>query len=79
MTNRVVVYSKPDCPHCVTAKNILKANEVEFDEIIIGSDISLDEFKEKNPTVRSVPAIFLDGNYMGGSASLPEVIKQVEI
>lgn len=73
--NSLVVYTKPDCPHCVTAKQILKVNGIEFDEVIIGSDISLDDFKAQNPTVMSVPALFVNGNHMGGSSSLSEIIK----
>ena len=52
---KTIVYSKPNCPGCVTLKNKLKAEGVEFVEIELGKDISIEAFKEKFPLVRSVP------------------------
>lgn len=52
-----IVYSLPYCPGCVTLKNALKAKGELFKEVVIGEDISLDEFKEKFPGVKSVPYV----------------------
>ena len=51
----LIVYSQPNCPGCVIMKNKLKEEGKTFTEIIIGKDITVDEFKERFPTVRSVP------------------------
>ena len=49
------VYTKDNCPACVTLKTSLaQAGEV-FQEIKIGRDITREEFMEKFPTVRTVP------------------------
>lgn len=78
MNRKLDLYSKPDCVHCVTAKQILSTNLIAFNEFIIGSDISLDEFKAANPTIKTVPAFFVDDVYIGGSSVLSDVIKMME-
>jgi len=52
---KTIVYSKPNCPGCVKLKSKLKAEGVEFVEIELGKDMTIEAFKEKFPTVRSVP------------------------
>lgn len=52
---KTIVYSKPNCPGCVTLKNKLKAEGKEFVEVVLGQDMSIEAFKEKFPEVRSVP------------------------
>ena len=51
---KTIVYSKPNCPGCATLKNKLKAEGVEFVEIELGKDMTIEAFKEQFPTVRSV-------------------------
>ena len=52
---KTIVYSKPNCPACDTLKAKLKAEGVDYEEILLGRDMSIEAFKEKFPTVRSVP------------------------
>ena len=50
-----VVYTKDNCPACVTLKaSLVKAGE-SFKEVLIGRDITREEFMEKFPTIRTVP------------------------
>jgi glutaredoxin len=51
----LIVYSKPNCPGCVTLKDKLKAEGTAFTEVVIGKDITVQEFIERFPDVRSVP------------------------
>lgn len=58
----VVVYGKPDCPDCVTAKKGLTKNKIKFTYV----DLSLEENKKdlemiKKLGFRSVPVIMEDG------------------
>jgi len=55
MTDKLIVYSKTNCPGCVTLKNKLKAEGKEFVEVVLGQDMSIEAFKERFPEVRSVP------------------------
>ena len=51
------VYTKDNCPACVTLKSsLVKAGE-DFKEIKIGRDITREEFMDKFPTVRTVPYV----------------------
>lgn len=54
---KTIVYSKPNCPGCVKLKSELKAEGVEFVEIELGKDMTIEAFKDKFPTVRSVPHV----------------------
>lgn len=52
---KTIVYSKPNCPGCDTLKAKLKSEGVEYVEIMLGKDMTIEDFKAKFPTVRSVP------------------------
>jgi glutaredoxin len=51
------VYSKLNCPACVALKQQLRNDGVEFKEVLIGFDISREDFMKQHPTVRSVPFV----------------------
>lgn len=71
------IYSKPSCPFCVKAKELLDQRGVEYEEI----DVTLDEvalsFIKEEMNLRTVPQIF-DGNavHIGGYDDLVEHYKQ---
>ena len=50
-----IVYTKDNCPACVTLKASLAQAGEAFKEIKIGRDITREEFMEKFPKVRTVP------------------------
>lgn len=50
-----VVYSTPSCPGCVQLKKKLNEEGTEFKEMVIGKDITKEEFWKKYPSVKSVP------------------------
>lgn len=52
-----IVYSKTNCPGCVALKARLKAEGVEFKEIVLGQDMDYEDFFERYPDVRSVPFV----------------------
>lgn len=56
----ITVYSKDNCPGCETLKAKLKAEGTPFTEIKLGRDMSVSEFKELFPEVRSVPHVVED-------------------
>ncbi len=74
---KVTVYSTPTCPHCVHAKEFLKENDVDFEDI----DVSADRDKAKEMVEKSgqmgVPVIDVDGKIVVGfdQAKLQELIK----
>lgn len=52
-----LVYTKDNCPACITLKaSLAKAGEA-FKEIRIGRDITREHFMEMYPLVRTVPYV----------------------
>lgn len=51
------VYTKDNCPACVTLKASLAQSGEAFSEVKIGRDITREDFMSKFPNVRTVPYI----------------------
>lgn len=70
-TPKIDIYTKFACPFCVRAKHLLKNKGASFNEY----DITLggpkrQEMLERAPGARTVPQIFIDDVYVGGSDEL---------
>jgi glutaredoxin len=81
----LTVYSKDLCPHCVQAKNYLKAKNINFREINIEQDVEAREFII-NQGLRTMPQIFMDGKIFveGGWTGLSkmtaeEILSEIEL
>lgn len=66
MGKDVKVYSTPTCPYCLRAKQFLKENNIEFDDI----DVSADQQKANEMIEKSgqmgVPVLEIDGEIIVG-------------
>lgn len=68
---RAVIFSRPGCPHCARAKDLLRTQGIGFDEIVVGRDTKMSAVTAL--TGRStVPQVFLDGRHIGGADDLTE-------
>lgn len=68
----VTIYTKPTCPYCVAAKQLLGNKNVEFTEIEV-FDMTSDEraaLSEKTGGYRTVPQIFIKDTFIGGFDNL---------
>lgn len=69
MPECVAVITRPGCPHCQRAKDVLKSRNMNFNEIVLGKDI-------EQPALRAlagsttVPQIFIGGKLIGGADEL---------
>lgn len=72
----ILVYTKDNCPYCVKAKALLKAQNMEYTEVRIGSDITRDEFLETFPNARTVPQIVFNGELVGGYDDLVKLLSK---
>ena len=62
----VKVYSTPMCPYCVTLKQFLKEQGIEFEDIDVSQDKKAsDEMIEKSGQM-GVPVVDIDGNIIVG-------------
>jgi glutaredoxin len=75
---KAIVWSKPDCPHCVTAKKLLETKGYEVEERKIGFGWNREQLFEAVPNARSVPQIFLDGQYIGGNSELKKYFNEAK-
>lgn len=81
------IYSKSNCPHCVTAIKLLEQAGAEITIFKIDADekecigniklSSREELFKRIPNVRSVPQIFIDTQYIGGLSELKEKLSNV--
>jgi glutaredoxin len=74
---KTILWSKYDCTFCDQAKALLKQNSIEFEERKIGDGWTKEELLESVPDARSVPQIFLDGEYIGGFTELKKRLEYV--
>lgn len=63
---KAIVWSKQACPFCNYAKDLLTKKGYEYEERVIGSGFTREQLLEAVPMARTVPQIFLDGEYIGG-------------
>jgi glutaredoxin 3 len=71
--SKITIYSKPHCPYCVRAKELLDRKKVEYLEI----DLIKNMDKREEMIVRSgratVPQIFIGELHIGGFTDLIEL------
>lgn len=78
MSKHFTVYSKPGCPSCVNAKQLIQAKGDTYTELVIGTDIAREEFISLFPLVRTVPHILEDQVAIGGYDNLIEMYKETD-
>jgi glutaredoxin 3 len=67
---KAIVYTKPMCGYCISAKNLLKSKGIEYEEKYLDNPQVIKEFIEQNPTKRTMPQIWIDDEYVGGFREL---------
>jgi len=70
----ISVITKPGCPFCARAKEMLEANGMAFEEIVLGHDATLRSVRAITGK-ETVPQVFIDGEYIGGSEALEQHIE----
>jgi len=63
---KVTVYSTQSCPWCKRAKDFLKANNVDFEEVDVSMDANRAEEMIKKSGQRGVPVLDIDGKVIVG-------------
>lgn len=67
MTATVEIYTKPTCPYCIRAKELLRTKNVAFTEIdILAHPERRDEMIDRAQGRTTVPQIFINGRGVGG-------------
>jgi glutaredoxin len=74
---QAVVWSTATCSFCVKAKKLLTEKNIPFEERVLGDNWTKDQLLKEVPNARTVPQIFLDGNYVGGYTDLVSYLESL--
>lgn len=69
--DKVIIYSKKDCPYCLGAKNLLRNKNIKYKEIV--TSVGSPEFEEMiklSGGLKTMPQIFINNNHIGGLEEL---------
>jgi len=66
MAKNVKVYSTPTCPWCIRAKQFLKDNSIEFENIDVSSDHAKADEMVKKTGQMGVPVFDIEGTIIIG-------------
>ena len=78
MTLKITVYSKSACPQCESAKSLLKARSLPYEEIKIDDEAERLAFYAKcGPAVRQMPQVFINDQRVGGLTGLQAALQQL--
>jgi len=73
----VSIISKPGCPFCSNAKDMLNEHGISFDEISVGNDASLRSVRAITG-LDTVPQVFINGQHIGGSEELQKYLSNTD-
>ena len=65
----VAVFTKPGCPFCAKAKQLLQDKGLRYEEIVLGKDATTVSVRAVTGKA-TVPQVFIGGQYIGGSEEL---------
>ncbi|BAY24843.1 glutaredoxin family protein [Calothrix sp. NIES-2100] len=65
----VSLFAKVGCPYCARAKALLKEHGLDYEEIVLGKDVTTHSLKAVTGAT-TVPQVFIDGQLIGGSEAL---------
>jgi len=74
----IELYTKPDCPHCVSAKHQLQAMGIDYVEKNIAVESSQREFLLQEGH-KSVPQIYVNGKCIRGGYNTLQKMSKSEI
>lgn len=65
----VSLFTKVGCPFCARAKALLKEHGIDYEEIVLGKDVTTRSLRAVTGAT-TVPQVFVDGELIGGSEAL---------
>jgi glutathione-dependent peroxiredoxin len=65
----VSLFAKIGCPFCARAKQMLQERGFDYEEIVLGRDVTTRSLKAVTGAI-TVPQVFIDGKLIGGSEQL---------
>ena len=75
----ITVYTRDNCPNCVSAKRILEAANLKYVDVDIQLGDRLANFLKEFPDARQMPQIFINDQRVGGVEGLKAALRQLGI
>ena len=72
---KAVVWSKPACPHCESAKQMLRMKGIEYEEKNIAEGYKIEDLLALVPNARTMPQIWIDDEHIGGYFELEKKLQ----
>lgn len=73
----VSLFTKVGCPFCARAKVALKERGIDYEEIVLGKDVTNRSLRAVTGA-QTVPQVFIDGKLIGGSDALDQYFQSLE-
>lgn len=74
---RAIVYSKPNCPACTSAKATLRIKGYTVEERVIGNGWTKEQLFEDFPDAKTIPQIIVDDIKIGSYAATLEYLSGI--
>ena len=75
----ITIYTRDNCPNCVTAKRIMEAAGLKYADVDIQLGDRLANFLKEFPDARQMPQIFINDQRVGGVEGLKAALRQLGI
>jgi glutaredoxin 3 len=75
----IIVYTKDNCPNCVTAKQILEAANLKYADVDIMVGERMANFLKEFPDARQMPQIFINDQRVGGVEGLKVALRKLGV
>ena len=73
----ITMYTKDNCPNCVTAKLILNSVGLKYADVDIEVGERMANFVKEFPDARQMPQIFINDQRVGGVAGLQVALRKL--
>ncbi|MDC0610120.1 glutathione peroxidase [Vibrio sp.] len=67
----ITVFTKPGCPYCAKAKQLLIDKGLQYEEVVLGKDATTVSLRAVSGR-STVPQVFIGGKHIGGSDDLEQ-------
>jgi len=71
---KAIIWSTNTCTYCEAARTYLEARNVEIEMRKLGDGWAMAQLHDEVPGARTVPQIFIDGQYIGGYDAVKEFL-----
>lgn len=72
----ISLFAKVGCPFCASAKEMLKEHGLDYEEIVLGKDVTTRSLRAVTGAT-TVPQVFIDSKLIGGSEELATYLSHV--